>query len=647
MKRQAVGSILLELCLCSGFGQSPPEAKYGPIQAELLAHLNVRHFAGGEAVFARVTVDWSGKDCILLRGATLEAAVVSAVPRKMGSESKLALAFNKAQCNGADLTPIDLVLAAVAGVPFNYANAPDSQFGMPMSFSNPHANGMLAGMGSAAPGDSYITHLEFTGIRHRFPMRPNLQPGAVVDIKGLKLELGTGPNRSSVLSSKERDVSLDAYTQFLLVPASDAFQPSAASLAASGDAGTAVPPRSMPVPAAAMAAGNFDNLEVCAPPGCALDLPVTANELAGLGATSIAIRPLGYVPRSHKAMYDFDDEETLAWIGPQELLFTFNPHPLIRRGGASRNGAHIRMIRAVLLDAHSRNILRAVDWELTDSRRYLWQLDGNRILVHVGNELRVYRAGMELERRIPLAGPLAFVRIAPNGELMAVATLRERHSPELHSKLRDNAGDEPEEDVDVSILDKDFKTIAGASTTSGLLPPTLLNEGQVKLLAQPKMRYRLAMSTWENKTITLARFDSQCTPELSSVAPDLLFLLSCSVPSGDPEYRVLRADGKLILRGKSGPRELGREAAGNNQNGTFAVKVVEAGRELSPGEVFQSSDLDSEEVRVYRAADGKRLAAVRVKEPIASHSGYALSPDGSQLAVLSGTQIKFFPVPAE
>lgn len=155
------------------------------------------------------------------------------------------------------------------------------------------------------------------------------------------------------------------------------------------------------------------------------------------------------------------------------------------------------------------------------------------------------------------------------------------------------------------------------------------------------------MSTWENKTITLARFDSQCTPELSSVAPDLLFLLSCSVPSGDPEYRVLRADGKLILRGKSGPRELGWEAAGNNLNGTFAVKVVRADRELSPGEVFQSSDLDSEEVRVYRAADGKRLAAARVREPIASHSGYALSPDGSQLAVLSGMQIKFFPVPAE
>jgi hypothetical protein len=230
---------------------------------------------------------------------------------------------------------------------------------------------------------------------------------------------------------------------------------------------------------------------------------------------------------------------------------------------------------------------------------------------------------------------------------MAIATLREAHSPELHSQLRDNLGSEPEEDVDVLIFDKEFKTIANASTTSGLLPPTLLNEGQVKLLSQPKMGYRLAMSTWDNQTVTLARFVSRCTPELSSVAPDLLFLLSCDAINGATEYRVLRADGKLLLRGESGPREVGQEAVGNNQNRTFAVKLVHAGRELSPGQEFMGTELESVEVRVYRAEDGKRLLAVRSSEPASSHSDYALSPDGSQLAILSGSQIKFFPVPAQ
>jgi hypothetical protein len=179
------------------------------------------------------------------------------------------------------------------------------------------------------------------------------------------------------------------------------------------------------------------------------------------------------------------------------------------------------------------------------------------------------------------------------------------------------------------------------------MPPTLLNEGQVKLLAQPKMRYRLAIDTWDAKTTTtLARFESRCTPELASVAPDLLFLLSCNIVDGSTEYRVLRADGKMLLRGKAGPHEVSHEAAGNNRQGAFAVKVVYAEREISPSADFKAADLEAQEVRIYRA-DGKRLAAVRVSEPVPSHGGYALSPDGSQLAVLSGSQIDLFPVPAQ
>jgi hypothetical protein len=52
-------------------------------------------------------------------------------------------------------------------------------------------------------------------------------------------------------------------------------------------------------------------------------------------------------------------------------------------------------------------------------------------------------------------------------------------------------------------------------------------------------------------------------------------------------------------------------------------------------------------VRVYRATDGKRLLSVSVNEPVTSRGSYALSPDGAELAVLSGTEIKVFSVPAE
>ncbi|HWG21810.1 MAG TPA: hypothetical protein VG225_14860 [Terracidiphilus sp.] len=638
MKAPALALVLLAICLSTGFGQSPDEPNRGPVQAEFLKHINVRHFAPGETVLAQVTLDWSGPDCVLHRGAILEARVEAAELHKLRASSRLALAFTRAQCNGTEMTPFNLVLAAVADAPLDWKTVPDSQVRMPMSFSNPHPAGMSAGIGGAGAGDLYDMHLELMGVIHRFPMNAGVRPGDVIGIKGVKLEIGTGPDRSSVLSAKDRDVTLGAFTQMLLVPASVAFQPTKVNLAPKRPAPVADPGARPSSPAAPV-----NTLEVCAPPGCAVDLPVTANELQGHNSASIAIGPLGYARRSRRILQTLNDEEALAWLGPDQLLFAFNPHPLIHRAGVRAGTA--RIVRAVLLDARTRAMVRAVDWEIANDHRFLWQLDGTRILAHIGNELRVYGPGLDVQHTIPLAGPLAFVRIAPNGELLAVATLRERHSPELHARMRLELGSEPEEDVDVAILDQSFKVMASAATVSGLMPPTLLNEGQVKLLARPKLGYRLAMSTWQNSSTTLARFDSICTPQLSSVAPDLIFLLSCNAQKGDAEYRMLRPDGKLLLRGASAPGQIGQEAVGNGR--AFAIKLVNASTPLTPGADFTALDLDSEEVRVYRAEDGKRLLSVRVSDPATSYGSYALSPDGSQLAVLSASEIRLFAVPAD
>jgi hypothetical protein len=660
MKRQIFGGVLLGLWTIAAFSQAPQPLDPGPVQAELLANLDVRHLQIGKTVFARVTSDWAEQQCALRKGATLEGKVEESVPRAGKAESKLALSFKQAQCSGRDMRPMDLVLTVIARAPDVRDNAPNTQNMMTMSIPPGLVSGPTQGggpgvvstpspaLGNFRMAQQTMGQLQMSRTDHRFPVRKNIVPGDVLDLKGLALGIGTGPNQSSVISSKVRDVFLAEFTQMLLVPPAHAFRTSPMRLAANGlaesPAGDAsvkvasVPPPTIPPP---------NDIEVCAPPGCVADLPVSTTELEGREASSIPTRPLGYIPRTNKALAGLGDEESLVWVGPGQLLFTFNPHRLIRRSQASNDRNTQRVIRAVLLDPATRKVIRAVDWEITDARRYLWPLDQDRILVHVGNELRVYGAGLEMERSIPLAGPLAFVRIAPNGSLAAIATLRERHSPELHTKLRSEIGIDPEEDVDVSILNKNFDTLAQASTVSGLMPPTLLNEGQVRLQAEPSQWYRLAMTTWENKKVPLARFQSLCTPQVSSAAPDLVFLVTCSSNNGSLDYRMLRSDGKVLMRGTSEPLETGHEATGNHSSRRFAVKVVHSERSITAGTTFKSSDLDSELVRVYRADDGKRLLAVQVKDPVASHGGYALSPDGSQLAVLSGSEIQFFPVPSD
>lgn len=670
MKERFIGAFLLAILTSSGQGQAPPPqpdpgSGIGPVQAELLANLDVRKVVVGKTIFARVTQDWYGQECLLGKGAVLEATVEQAIPRQGKDESKLALSFKQAQCDGREMQPMDLVLTVIAQPPMDWSRIPNAQFNMTMEMPNPHPISPSYGVGMSAPSQTQpspttgisnssndyaftrmaLTQLQLSAIEHRFPARKNIRPGDVIDLKGLRLDVGTGPNRSSVISSKNRDLFLSEFTQLLLMQPSRAFRPPGPiAIAASQPKSPSTPVRASTSPAPAAPPPN--EINVCAPPGCVVDLPVTAQELQGHSTGSIATRALGYTPRTRRVQARFADEESIAWLGARQLLFAFDPHkPVLRKRTDPRGTA--RMIRAVLLDTTTRKLLRAVDWEIADDRAYLWQLDGERVLVHVGNELRIYRAGLEMERTIPLAGPLLFIRSAPGGGLLAIATLRERHSSDLHAKLRSELGSEPEEDVDVAILNQDFKTVAQLTTLSNLIPPTLLDEGQVRLQYERGQSYNLAMNTWQNQRKPLARFNSFCTPEVTSTAPDLLFLLACDAAEGKMQFSVLRPNGKVLLRGVSTPQELGHEALGNRRGRNFAVKIVHAERPIFRGTNFTNSELDSAEVRVYRAGDGKRVLAVRVNDPIASHGGYALSPDGSELAVLSASEIQFFAVPSE
>jgi len=606
-----------------------------PLQAELIKHVNARNLAKGGTIFARVTVDWSGPGCVLRRGAILEGEVELAEPHKGRSPSRLALSFRRAQCNGSDLGPVNMMLVAVARAP----SATEAVPGVQLTTASRVPGGVTTG----GVTDMNIPRLQLATEAHRFPLKKNMHAGDVLGIRGLTLTVGAGPDHRSVLTSANSDVFLSTYTQILLLPESEAITPAATPVAAAAPPArvTASPaPRDNAIPEPP---ARGDELDACAPPVCAVDLPVTAQELEGHTAASIAVHPLGYKPRVRRVLDGFDEDQALAWMGPDKLLFTFNFHPLIRR--TRERGATARIVRAVLLDAREKTVIRSLDWEIHDSGQYIWQLDGSRILVHVGDELRVYSDDLVVQRTIQLTGPLAFLRISPNGELMAVAILRERHSPELHVKLREELGSDPEEDVEVQVLDHNFDVISSTVTASNIMPPTLLNEGQVVLFARPDFGYRMVLNKWANTTDTMARFESACTPRLASVAPDLLFLVSCDGHGGGGDFRVVRNDGKLMLRGNTGPAQAGLDAAGNAH--AFAVKMVTADRDMAPGVTFTAADLRSEEVRVYRVGDGKRLLSVRVDDPSTSRASYALSPDGAQLAVLSGTEIKVFPVPEQ
>ncbi len=640
------------LCCAGSFADNVPKSSVTPVEAQLLSDVHAHQLKVGEAVYARVDSPWQGDECVLREGAILEGRVLAVVPHtKTEPNSELTLAFTKAQCKGMKMDDFKLLLSAVAGPP------PDLDRGvltdaLPL---NTRGSGNGAGPGTGSTGidalktmqQSTTMNLQMDSMGAGLPQLPRMKMGDVVGIRGLKLNVGSGPDHSSVLTAEKHDLTLLSHTVFLLVPLEEAL-PVAHVVRVDGEPATvrtAVMSTETHAKLAEPAPPPVDDIDVCVPPQCDVALPPGNAPSEGAVPYSISISQLGYGARAQRVMTSFDRDEELAYLGPHELLVAFNPHGLLSRHELGTGQVTNRVIRAAVVDTATRRVMHTADWELPDEGQYLWPLTDGRVLVHVGSELRVYGPGLKIQNRLGLTSPLDFVRVTPDGSFIAVGEIHERHSAELHVQLRESLGAEPEEDVDVLVLNRNFEVIATAKTRSGLLPPTLLNEGQVKLLAQPEMRYRIVMQDWDNRTSTFARFESGCTPDLSSIAPDLIFMVSCAKQSDELEYRVLQPNGKLVMKSIPALSDFGFAAAGSANHEVFVVKTVQSTRPVAAGVPFSAADFSSEAMAVYRAADGKHLLSVVVGAPSSSRDGFALAPDGSQLAVLNRDQIQLYSVP--
>ena len=644
MNMRILGASLALAFSCTAACAGTTQSSVTPVQAELITGIHTRILKVGSPVYARVTVDWHDAECILDSGSILQAQVISVTPRtKTTKDSELGLAFTKAQCGGPQMGTFNLMLAAISAAPGDSDNLEQT---LPILSS-------AAGGGRAAFASMHATAA--SGIQaqiqiHDFPVVPHMKMGYVGGLRGLTLNVGSGPDKISVLSSKNHDVSLDKNTLLLLVPTRGTFPQTVAKASTNDSIDSNAPGGDIaanPIVPAPPAQPALDEIDRCAPPQCSIALPAAVAGDIGNTAASMSMHNLGYSPRPQRQTDHFDNDDALAYLGPRELLVAFNPHILVTRHSLGRSGSTERIIRATLVDTESHQVTHTVDWELPDDRQYLWPLSEGRALVHVGSELRVYGKGLKVQNRISLDGPLAFVRVTPDGNYIAVGILHERHSSVLHAQLVENLGGDPEEDVRIQVLNRNFEIIATSKTQSGLMAPTLLNEGQAKLKAQPEKVYRIAMQTWDDHAKTVARFKSGCTPVISGVAPDLIFLLSCDTFTKGREYRILRSDGKLLLKSNASLNEAGYAAGSSANQQAFVIKYVVSNEPLPLGGLFSPADFSSEELRVYRAIDGKRLLGVHINAPSSSSDGFALAPDGSQLAVLTRDQLAVYAVPIQ
>ncbi len=645
------GSIL---CHLYGFAASIGPDRV-PIQAELVRAMEAGRIKAGETVFAKVDIAWKDSACNLRKGAILKGRVVSESARsKTSKTSDLALLFESGQCGGRDMKPLALTVAAlIAPDPSHGSSLYENQENQPLS----EAVGQgIGGDGSAGAGSGFssgsglrsVTAAAATAYVEPLHYKPPkaVLPGQVIGISDVKLSVGSGPEGSSVLSSSRRNVRLDEGSQFVLVPSTKtvvartpavpttpAVSPSASTMVSSANQKPS--PEVPPV--------DEDETEICKPPECSVAVSTSENQPgATQAAATVSVKELGYTLRGNREMEGFDHDAALAYLGPKQILFTFNPHLLVRRPD-SEASPQLRTVRAVLIDLQTMKVLKALNWRVLDARQYLWPMGNERVLVHVGKELQMYGAGLKLDQRVSLNGPLAFLQISPSGNYFAVGTVQERHSRAVHEQLAEAEGRDPEEDVEVKVLSAEFHVLATVIRSSRDAPPVLSDEGEIRVPTIGKNRWRVVENKWDGQRRVVAQVTSSCKPQVTTLQPDLLFLVGCDRQSDGKWYRMLRSDGKPVLKGWSPSEEI--EQTANGATGTFAVGVAKAAKPIAAESVFRATDLESENVGVYRVENGHREFVVSIASPVPTFQTFVLSPDGGQLAVLKDDQIALYTVP--
>jgi hypothetical protein len=573
----------------------------------------------------------------LRAGAIIQGHVVTQKAHsKTENTSEIGIVFESGQCGGREMKPLFLTLAAVlAPLPSSRSDSDELQ---PLNSAiGLGLNGTLRSVSQASA---------IVDVEPRRAKTPHaVMTGQVVGIPHLAISVGQGPDGASLLRSTGRNVQLSPGTQLVLVPNLRPEPPLNAD-AKSADSST-VTKSSVAAAADLSHTTVADESDLCVAPECTIALAAGLFDQETLGAQlAFSLKDFGYLPPSaDQEMSSFDYDASIAYMGPSQFLFTFNPHKLIHRSAADAISSNrLRIARGVLIDLQRKEVLRTVDWRVPDSGRYLWPLGENRVLIHVGQELRAYGPGLQLSDQIPLEGPLAFVQISPTSEFFAVGVIRERHTREIHRRLQEVELREPEEDVEVRLLDSRFRSLTTIMRSSRLPPPVLLNDGEVQIHRIARNRWQFVENTWTGERRVLAVASSTCVPHADSMPGNLLFVLGCDRQPNSRWYRVLRGDGKVVLKGWSSSSELGQTAGGNVGRNAFAIRIVKAADSRSLQSVFKPSDLKSSHVAVYRATNGHHIFSIGVRDLVPAVQTFAISPREDQMAILKAGEIVFYRV---
>jgi hypothetical protein len=300
---------------------------------------------------------------------------------------------------------------------------------------------------------------------------------------------------------------------------------------------------------------------------------------------------------------------SLSFLDQDHLLFTFRVAGLMKRLPDCPREDEDQLIRAVVLELPSGKAVTQTEWRMHDYGRYLWPLTDGRVIVRQRDSLLVAGSNLELQPYLQTDSRLRDIQVAPDGKILLVEVDRERHEPEEHKKLVEEATKAgaplPHEDVEIAVLRPDTKVLVAKSKVRSPVHLALIQDGFVEALAGKKDEWVLQFTPFKGEGRVFGKVSSACQPSAVVLDANTLSILTCSQAGGDRQAVAVNLSGDKLWQAPWDSRFVWPNYVYAAGSGRFAVGALHLTHSVTMTDPIDAEDVVGERVQVIDAATGK------------------------------------------
>jgi VWFA-related protein len=327
------------------------------------------------------------------------------------------------------------------------------------------------------------------------------------------------------------------------------------------------------------------------------------------------------------------------------LLFTFEARKLLVRHPECPLTHSDHMIHAIVMDLRNNRLTAETDWYAHDYRSYLWPLGNGRFLVRRLDSIFLVGADLNEKLLFTSASELLWSGVTADRKQLIVEFQGQGQPAGANTGHPPNHAGVRIEFRDVDSLE--VKKSLSAPAVSEMEPLSSGYADSVQNLSRKVWLVRFGSSATQRRN--LMRVQSACHPDLLFPTDNTLFVGRCSPSGSDYSVSVFTLSGHPLWRQRWSQRQFYPAVVSSEDGSRIAVSTVTASRDEGP-----STSSDDEEgwpdaeqdIRVLETATGQGVLSTHSKTVILRGGNYSLSPDGHRLAVIDGTVLYLYDLPA-